>query len=658
LRAAFRGPRSSVTMLTVRDLSISYGTAPLLDHAQFTIEQGERLALIGRNGEGKSTLMKILCGQVKPDDGQFEKSPGLSISYLPQEIPTNLRGKVYDIVLHGLGEVATLEKRYHETSLKLEKKEGNETELLKALSEIQHQLENTGGWELSRKVEMVLEQLKIDPDFQYEALSGGMKRRVILGRELIKEPTLLLLDEPTNHLDFDSIRWLETFLSSLDIAQLFVTHDRFFLKKVATRILELDRGKLTAFDCDYETYLVRKNELLDAEQSRNDVFDKKLSQEETWIRQGIKARRTRNEGRVRALEKLREERSQRRDLREGPDFEIQEGKLSGRKVMMIENLCYSWDQQVIVNNFSTTIWRGDKIGLIGPNGSGKTTFLQLLLGKLQPQQGTITRGTNLEIVYFDQHREQLDPEKTLKEVVAGDDDHVRVGDQKRHIYTYLSDFMFTPEQARGKVSALSGGERNRLLLAKMFTQQANVLVMDEPTNDLDLETLDLLEDLLLDYPATLLLVSHDRQFLNRVVTQTYALEPNGVIKETVGGYDEYERDRMLAVSKMTSRVQSVSPDEKNHSKTSRPEKIRYRTNREQWELDDLPAEIERLESRQQELMDSMSRSDFGSDPKQIPAVQAELQSIETALNKLLERWEELEAIPANPNKTVPRPKGS
>ena len=643
-------------MYTARELSLSFGGAPLLDRAQFTIRKGERVALIGRNGEGKTTLMKVLCGQIQPDEGQFEKRPGLKMAYLPQDIPTNLLGTVYDVVLDGLGSIATLEKQYHETSVKLEKGEGNAEALLKSLSHIQHQLEDTGGWELSRRVEMILEKLKIDPEQSYNALSGGMKRRAVLGRELIKEPTFLLLDEPTNHLDFDSIAWLETFLPSLDAAQLFVTHDRVFLRKVATRILELDRGRLTSFDCDYHTYLSRKAELLEAEQSQNAVFDKKLSQEETWIRQGIKARRTRNEGRVRDLEKLRVERGQRRELREGPEFGIQEGQLSGRKVITVKNLSYNWGQKEIIRDFSTTIWRRDRIGIIGPNGSGKTTLLQLLLGNLQPKSGSIVSGTNLEVVYYDQHREQLDPNLTLKEVVAGDDDHVKIGDQNRHIYTYLSDFMFSPEQARGKVSALSGGERNRLLLAKIFTKQANVLVMDEPTNDLDLETLELLEDILFDYPATLLLVSHDRQFLNRVVTQTLALEKDGNIKETVGGYDEYERDCQLKSQQTTSKSSSAPSSVNKNSKSSRTEKVRYRTNREQWELDDIPEKIEAHEQRQQELIESMSQSSFGSDPKQIQSVQNELHEIELQLNQLMEKWEELEAIPANPNKTVPRPK--
>jgi ABC transport system ATP-binding/permease protein len=634
-------------MFAIRDLSISFGNPALLYKARFSINKRDRVALIGRNGEGKSTLMKIIAGQIKPDTVQFEKAPGLRISYLPQEVPDSLPGIVYDIVLQGLGAVADLERAYHEASLALEQNEGDTDKTLEKMSRIQHELEASGGWELSRKVEMVLQRLKIDPSLHFNALSGGMKRRVILGRELIKEPDFLLLDEPTNHLDFDSIRWLEEFIPTLPGALLFVTHDRYFLKNIATRILELDRGKLTSFDCDYNTYLERKAILIEAEQSQNAVFDKKLSQEETWIRRGIKARRTRNEGRVRALEKAREERSQRREMRSGADFSIQEGALSGRKVIAIENLHYRWDQQLIVKDFSTTIWRGDKIGVIGPNGSGKTTLLKLLLGELQPESGTIKHGTNLEVVYFDQHRAQLNPELTLKQVVADDEDYVTVNGEKRHIYTYLSDFLFDPEQARGKVSALSGGERNRLLLAKIFTSNANMLVMDEPTNDLDLETLELLEDLLFEYPATMLLVSHDRQFLNRVVTQTLALEGNGVIKETIGGYDEYNRDKQA----VSSQSVKTAPDAKGNRKQPKPDKPRYRTNREQRELDTIQEKIEALESRQGELIAAMSQPDFGTVTDKIQSIKKELLLIENELNTQMVQWEILESIPVNPKKT-------
>ena len=634
-------------MYTAGDLSISFGDAPLLHKAQLSIDRNDRIALIGRNGEGKSTLMKIIAGQIAPDQGQFEKAPGLRIAYLPQEVPDSLEGTVFDIVLQGLGDIARLERAYHDTSVALERESGDPAPLLEELSRIQHELEANNGWELSRKVELVLHRLKIDPSLRFDALSGGMKRRAILGRELIREPDLLLLDEPTNHLDFDSIRWLEEFLPTLPGALLFVTHDRYFLKKIATSILELDRGRLTSFQCDYPTYLERKNALIEAEISQNAVFDKKLAQEEVWIRKGIKARRTRNEGRVRALEKLREERSQRRDLRENADFSIQKASSSGRKVITVDNLSFSWEEQTIVRNFSTTIWRGDKIGVIGPNGSGKTTLLRLLLGELKPQMGTVTHGTNLDVVYFDQHRAALDPELTLRQAVAGDEEFLTIDGQQRHVLTYLNDFLFTPEQARGKVSALSGGERNRLLLAKVFTHTANVLVMDEPTNDLDLETLELLEELLFDYPATLLLVSHDRQFLNRVVTQTFALEGNGVVRETVGGYDEYERDIQLAATKLT-RPASKPQDTR---KTSKPEKPRYRTNREQWELDAIQEKIGALETRQGDLIVTMGLPDFGTDPKQIRDTQDELQSIEEELNTLMERWEALESIPANPKKS-------
>jgi ABC transport system ATP-binding/permease protein len=640
-------------MFTVRELSMSYGGQPLLDHAQLTITSGERIALIGRNGQGKSTLMKILCGQLKADEGQFERASTLKIAYLPQDIPSHLPGTAFEIIVEGLGEVGTLERQYHNLSIELERSTGDTTRLVERLSEVQRRLEDANAWDLNRRVEMLLEQLNIDADSPYETLSGGMKRRVILGRELIQEPSLLLLDEPTNHLDFASIRWLEDFLTNLPSALLFVTHDRAFLKRIATRILELDRGKLTSFDCDYDTYLDRKATWLEGESHRNEVFDKKLAQEEVWVRQGIKARRTRNEGRVRALEQLRLQRSQRREQSDNADFSIQQGKLSGRKILDIKNLTFHWDSKCIVRDFSTTIWRGDKIGLIGPNGSGKTTLLQLLLGNLKPESGEVNRGTNLEIVYFDQHREQLDPNLTLKQVVAGDDDHVRIGDQQRHIYTYLEEFLFTPQQVRGKVSALSGGERNRLLLAKLFSKQANVLVMDEPTNDLDLETLELLEDLLFEYPATLLLVSHDREFLNRVVTHTCALEPGGRVKETVGGYDAYERDVLLAAPPAVVKPMAAMASEDKET-ARRPEKTRYRTNKEQWELDEIPDTIDRLEQQQRELVNHMVLPATASDPKKLKNAQLELETIEAELHRLMERWEALEAIPSHPTKTVHR----
>jgi ATP-binding cassette subfamily F protein uup len=637
-------------MYTIRKASIAFGGPPLLDDAQLTIQKYERVALIGRNGQGKSTLMKIIAGLIRADTAEIEKAPSLTVAYLQQEVPLDLTGRVRDVILQGVEGLANLENRYQQASHALES--ANDTDaasLLEQMSHLHSEMESKGSWDLSRKTDRLLETLKIDGELHFESLSGGLKRRVILGRELIKEPDLILLDEPTNHLDFEAIQWLESFLTSLKTALLFVTHDRVFLEKVATRIVELDRSRLTAFDCDYRTYLSRKAELLEAESSANAVFDKKLAQEEVWIRQGIKARRTRNEGRVRSLEKMRQVRSERRNLTDAPQFGIENAQLSGRKVIEVEHLCYSWDHIKIVEDFSTTIWRGDKIGLIGPNGSGKTTFLQLLLGELTPDSGSVRHGTQLQCQYFDQYRAQLDPDATLRAVVAGDEEFVAIGDQKRHIYSYLSDFLFSSEQARGRVSALSGGEKNRLLLARLFAKTSNLLIMDEPTNDLDLETLELLEERLFDYQGTLLLVSHDRKFLNRVVTQTIAFEGEGTLRETVGGYDDYMRERALR-----TRSQSPLPVEAKKAKpTASPDKPRFRTNREHWELESIPDQIAELERVCEQNAMLLSDAKVVSDPTKLAEIQTVISSAEEEIDRLMRRWESIEMTPVNPNKPIP-----
>lgn len=615
----------------------------MFENAQFSVEPRERICLIGRNGEGKSTLLKIVAGLFPPDKGEFEISPGLRIAYLQQDVPESIEGSIYEIVVQGAGELAAQLNDYHTESLRLEDPNADTDAVLNRMSELQHALELNGGWSLEQRVGEVLSRLDLDAEMAFDSLSGGMKRRVLLARALMSDPQLLLLDEPTNHLDFKSIAWLEDFLPTLNIALLFITHDRAFLRKTATRILELDRGKLTSFDCDYDSYLIRKEELIAAEAQQNAVFDKKLAQEEAWIRRGIKARRTRNEGRVRALKDMREQRKERRDVREGPGFGIQEGNLSGRKVVTVKKLDYSWEHMPIAKGFSTTIWRGDKIGVIGPNGSGKTTLLKLLLGQIQPDDGEVITGTNLQIAYFDQHRAQLNPSMTLKEAVAGDNDHVPTANGKKHIYSYLEEFLFPADRALSPVSSLSGGEINRLMLAKLFTQQANVLVLDEPTNDLDIETLELLEDLLLEYSGTLLLVSHDRDFLDSVCTHTLALEKGGFIRETVGGYREYFRDRSLYEAKSVAKEPSKTGTKK---KSWKPEKPRVRTNKEQAELDEIPLAIEELETRQANLVEQMSDPGFsaqGGDA--ITKVQSELGDIEAKLETIFARWEELEAIP-------------
>jgi ATP-binding cassette subfamily F protein uup len=632
-------------MLTVRDLSLSFGGPALFDKAQFTIARGERLALIGRNGEGKSTLMKVVAGLQSADQVQFEREPGLKVAYLQQEVPDALGGTVREVVISGLGDFAELDRRQHEVTLLLERGSVETGELLRELERIQERLETLGGWQLDARVDKVITQLRLDESAAFDTLSGGMKRRAILGRAMVSEPDLLLLDEPTNHLDFASIRWLEEWMMGLSQGVLFVTHDRTLMRNVSTRILELDRGRLTSFACGYDEYLQRKSDLLDAEASRNAVFDKKWQQEEVWVRKGVKARRTRNEGRVRALEQMRVERSQRRNLRDGADFSIQEAGLSGRKVIDVKNLTFAWGDRPVVRDFSTTIWRGDKVGLIGPNGSGKTTLLRLLLNELAPDQGSVVHGTQLEVAYFDQHRDQLDPNLTLRQVVAPDDDHVKVGQEKRHVYSYLQDFLFDPDQARGKVSALSGGERNRLMLARLFAGNANLLVMDEPTNDLDLETLELLEDLLFDFKGTLLLVSHDRQFLNRVVTQTLALESDGRVRETVGGYDDYERDaRAQWVMRVPTPVAAPKP------KVEKLEKTRSRSQKEEAELLGIPAAIEQLELRQSSLVEQMADPRKSASSVWVAETKASLLATERELERLMARWEALESLPANPRR--------
>ncbi|MBN2068185.1 MAG: ATP-binding cassette domain-containing protein [Opitutales bacterium] len=629
-------------LLAIRELTHAFGSAALFENAQFSIEPKERVCLIGRNGEGKSTLLKIVEGLFPPDKGQFERAPNLRIATLPQEVPEKLEGSVYEIVAQGAGDAAFQLMQYHQESLRLEDPGADTDAVLVRMSELQHALEANGGWELERKVEELLTKLSLDSELAFNSLSGGMKRRVLLASALMSEPTLLLLDEPTNHLDFASISWLEEFLPTRNIALLFITHDRAFLRNIATRILELDRGKLTSFDCNYDTYLQRKDELLLAEEQQNAVFDKKLAQEEQWIRRGIKARRTRNEGRVRALKDMRLQRSQRRDVRDGPAFGLQEGNVSGRKVLTIKGLTYSWAHMKIAADFSTTVWRGDKIGVIGPNGSGKTTLLKLLLGELPPHSGEVIPGTNLEVAYFDQHRSQLNPKMTLKQAVSDDNEYVMTAGGKKHIYSYLEEFLFPADRAQSLVSSLSGGERNRLMLARLFTRQANVLVLDEPTNDLDIETLELLEDLLVEYSGTLLLVSHDREFLDRVCTHTFALEQGGVIKETVGGYAEYFRDKALEAKPSTAAATKATPSKK----TWKPEKPRVITNKEQAELDQVPKLIEQLEQQQAVLIEQMSQPDFSvQGAGAIEKTQQQLNEIEAKLEVLFVRWEELEALP-------------
>jgi ATP-binding cassette subfamily F protein uup len=585
-----------MALISLQNVSISYGGPRLLQDASLHIESGERICLVGRNGEGKSTLMRLLTGEETPDGGERVLSNGVRIGFLPQAVPAELPGTVHDIVAVALP--------------------GTENDA-----------------EGERLIGKAISRLALDPGALYNSLSGGQKRRVLLARALVLEPEVLLLDEPTNHLDIPSIEWLESVLLRYSGSILFVTHDRSFLRRLATRIVELDRGQLRSWACSYDQYLVRREETLLAEEKQNAVFDKKLAQEEVWIRQGIKARRTRNEGRVRALEKLRAERKERRNTTGTVNMQLNSSNLSGRKVIAVDQISYGWEDEPLVKDLSTLILRGDKIGIIGPNGCGKTTLLNLLLGKLQPQAGRVELGTNLEIAYFDQHRATLKDDQSVADNVADGNEFITFEGKRRHVFSYLEDFLFSPERSRTPVRVLSGGERNRLLLARLFTQPFNVLILDEPTNDLDAETLELLEDLLVEYQGTVLLVSHDRAFLNDVVTSTLVFEENGRIGEYAGGYDDWLRQRPdQAVNKSPTKPKAVA-------RTAR----RKLSNREREELENLPQKIETLDQELDELNARMADPDFYKEPPAlIKSTNDRAEAIPNDIGIAYERWAELD----------------
>ncbi|MFT7235384.1 MAG: ATP-binding cassette subfamily F protein uup, partial [Methylophagaceae bacterium] len=554
-----------MALLSLKQITVSYGGPNLLNNVDFQLDRGERVCLVGRNGAGKSTLMKLIAGELTPDGGEI-RGQDLKIARLEQEVSGSTDGSVFDVVARGLGEVAPLLIEYHHVLHQLET-DASET-VLAALARAQSKLEAADGWSVEQRVESVISRLSLNADNEFSALSGGMKRRVLLAQALVKEPDVLLLDEPTNHLDINSITWLEEFLKSYSGTVLFITHDRTFLQALATRIVQLDRGNLVSFPGDYRSFLQRREALLAEEESQNALFDKKLAQEEVWIRQGIKARRTRNEGRVRALEQLRRERGQRREKLGNVKMELQDAQRSGKLVVEAEDLMQSYGGITLFSGFTTSIQRGDRIGVIGPNGCGKSTLLSILLGKNNPEQGEVTLGTNLEVAYFDQLRSQLDEEASVVDNVGQGSDFVEISGARKHIMGYLQDFLFTPERARTPVKALSGGERNRLLLAKLFTQPANLLVMDEPTNDLDAETLDLLEDLLMNYHGTLLLVSHDRAFLNNVATSTIVFDDDNQVREYVGGYDDWVNQRQLDQHETTGKTKATAKPIKSGGKKS------------------------------------------------------------------------------------------
>lgn len=630
-------------LITLQSVTHSYGLPPLLENVSLSIGRGERVCLLGRNGSGKSTLLKLIVGDVRPDGGELRVGEGMIISCLRQDIPAGVSGSVFDQVAGGLGEQGELLREYHDLSRRL----GNASDerLLARLAVVQHRLEAAGGWEIEQRTGRVISRLRLDPDADFAALSGGLQRRVLLARALVREPDLLLLDEPTNHLDIDAIEWLEGFLPEFSGALLFVTHDRVFMRRLATRILELDRGRLTDWPGDYENYLRRREERLHAEALANARFDRKLSEEEVWIRQGIKARRSRNEGRVRALKAMREERRERREQMGQARIRLGDAERSGKLVVEAEDVAYSWGGEPVVRDLNTLILRGDKVGVIGPNGVGKSTLLKLLLGEIAPGRGRIRRGTNLQVVYFDQLRASLEDEKSVQDNVAGGSDKVTVDGRSKHVLSYLKDFLFTPERARQPVKALSGGERNRLLLARLFTRPANLLVMDEPTNDLDAETLELLEDLLTGFEGTLLLVSHDRALLNAVVTSTLVFEGEGRVREYVGGYDDWLRQRSVAEpapknakSQKTAQPKSASKDKQT------PGKLSYKDGRE---LGALPALIEALETEQAELHARMADAAFYQEAREvISAAKDRLSAVEVELEDAYARWETLEELKA------------
>ena len=628
-----------MALISLRDITLAFGGPPLFNGINLQIEPGDRLCLMGRNGSGKSTLLKLVGGELPPESGEIQRQQGLKVAALTQDVPQGLSGNVFDVVASGMGNAAALLAEYHHVSHQMAHDQSDR--LMARLEALQKQLEENDGWSLHQEVERVLNRLDLDAEAEFTALSGGTKRRVLLARALVSNPDILVLDEPTNHLDIDTILWLEEFLAKNVKTVLFVTHDRAFARRLANRVAELDRGRIYAFSCGYDEFALRREALLEAEITRQALFDKKLAQEEAWVRQGIKARRTRNEGRVRALKKLREESRQRRERQGTAKIQLQVADRSGALVAEAAGVTFAYDGRAIVKNLSTTIMRGDRIGIIGPNGSGKTTLLRLLLGELAPQQGEVKLGTRREVIYFDQLREQLDMDKSVQENVGEGNDTLIINGQSRHIIGYLNDFLFSPERARSPVSILSGGERNRLLLAKLFTKPSNILVMDEPTNDLDAETLDLLEDLLMEYPGTLLLVSHDREFLNNVVSSTLVLAGDGTVREFVGGYDDWLSQVAVESAAAIQAVQKAAPEKGKPQK----EKVRKLSFNEQRELEALPERIAAIEKEQEELHTRLVDPEFyKSAGSEVAVVNGRLGELEQELETAFLRWDELESL--------------
>ena len=628
-------------LISLEKVCLAFGHHQLLDRSDLQFDLGERIALIGRNGGGKSSLLRIIANEIKPDDGKVWRAPALKIAYVPQEPDLDVTCTIFQEVSKGLGAVSQMLSDYDEVSNSLSSGEGDMEKHLSQLQELQSALDDQDGWRMQARVEAILLKLNLSGGALVESLSGGQKKRVALARALVLSPDVLLLDEPTNHLDFSSIEWLEKLLNDFSGSVIFVTHDRRFLDNIATRIVELDRGTLTTFKCNFAEYTIKKAEFKEIEADHNQKFNKILAQEEAWIRQGIKARRTRNEGRVRRLEALRIKREARREQVAGVNLNINKGIDSGHMVAELEHISKSYGNKVIINDFSCRIMRGDRIGLLGPNGAGKSTLLKLILNKLNPDAGKVRLGTKLSVAYFDQMREQLNEESTLIETISQGSDFIEIGKVRKHVISYLEDFLFAPQRSRSPVKTLSGGERNRLLLARLFSRPANVLVLDEPTNDLDIETLELLEALLQDYEGTLFLVSHDRSFLDNVVTQVIAFEGGGVLQEYMGGYEDWVRAKSLLkedIEKVTRR-RKKDPVVRAPKPISKPKLSKNEAD----ELKVLLGKIEALEQEQSSINCKLSDSETYQDsPDKIVKLQIRLASIEKEVLNYLSRWDELE----------------
>ena len=629
--------RKIMELISLQKVSLSFGGPLIFDDISFKLEGGERVALIGRNGVGKTTLMKVMTEEVKPNDGKILYRKNVKVTYLSQEVDEEIEGTVFDVVLSGLGDRVKLLSDYHNLTTRLQTE--HSVELISKLAMVQSEIDHTGAWDLNNQVENVISKMKLDPESDFNKLSGGQKRRTLLARAFVIKPDVLLLDEPTNHLDIDSIDWLEDFLKKYSGSIFFITHDRMFMHNLATRIVELDRGKIFSWECNYKTFLERRQAILASETVQQHNFNKKLAKEEIWIRQGVKARRCRDEGRVKALKLLRDEKRNQQKALGQVRMKIQKNNISGHLVLKASKVGFSYGEDCLIDDFSIQIKRGEKVGILGPNGSGKTTLIKICLGEILPDRGKVRLGTNIKVAYFDQLREQLDVEKTVAENVSYGSETVEIEGKPRNIIGYLQDFLFSPERARSKVKVLSGGERNRLLLAKLFTQSFNLLVMDEPTNDLDVETLELLEELLLEYPGTLFLVSHDRAFLNSVVTSTIVIEGKGVLKEYPGGYDDWlDQRKTLDVEKLTKTIQN----KKNIKFKDKTVKTKL-TFKEKKEFEELIPKIEKLEIEKERINSLLSDSNFyKKNPEEIAEVKRLSVSLEVELQAAFDRWEYLE----------------